>query len=117
HAFNLSSKYRVTPRWTLNFLFMYERYKESDWTVDNVTPSLANLVLNGFTTTTPADVRSVLLPILHPSYEAYFTAFSLAYTFGPGMREESRTREWSCWKLIGPKRRRLVVERGCVEKE
>jgi hypothetical protein len=49
--------------------------------VDNVTPSLANLVLNGFTTTSPADVRSVLLPILHPSYEAYFTAFSLAYTF------------------------------------
>jgi len=81
HAFNLSSKYRVTPRWTLNFLFMYERYTESDWTVDNVTPSLANLVLNGFTTTSPADVRSVLLPILHPSYEAYFTAFSLAYTF------------------------------------
>ncbi len=81
HTFNVSTRYRVTPQWTLKLLYMYERYTESDWTVDNVTPSLANLVLDGFATTAPADVRSVLLPIQHPAYEAHFTGFSLAYVF------------------------------------
>ncbi|HKC95987.1 MAG TPA: MtrB/PioB family decaheme-associated outer membrane protein [Nitrospira sp.] len=81
HTLNISSRYRLTPQWTLKLHFMYERYTESDWTVDNVTNSLANLVVEGFTTTSAADVRSVVLPIQHPNYEAYFTAFSLAYRF------------------------------------
>jgi MtrB/PioB family decaheme-associated outer membrane protein len=81
HVIQASTRYRMTPQWTVKLLYMYERYTQSDFTVDNVTPSLANLVLNGFTTTSPADVRSVLMPILHPAYEAHFTGFSLAYAF------------------------------------
>jgi len=81
HMINASARYYVTPQWTLKMIYLYERYRESDFTVDNVTPSLANVVVDGFITTSAADVRSVLIPILHKAYEAHFMGFSVAYRF------------------------------------
>lgn len=81
HTLNVATRYRVTPQWTLKVVYLYERYRESDFTVDNVSASLANFGFDGFTTTSAADVRSVLVPIQHQAYEAHFTGFSVAYTF------------------------------------
>lgn len=81
HIVNASARYYVTSQWTLKMVYLYERYRESDFTVDNVTPSLANVTVDGFTTQTAADVRSALIPIQHPAYEAHFVGFSIAYTF------------------------------------
>ncbi|MDH4082503.1 MAG: MtrB/PioB family decaheme-associated outer membrane protein [Nitrospira sp.] len=81
HVVQASARYRVTLHWTLKMVYLYERYRESDFTVDNVTPSLANVVVDGFTTPSASDVRSVLIPIQHPAYEAHFMGFSVAYQF------------------------------------
>jgi hypothetical protein len=81
HVVQASARYRVALHWTLKMVYLYERYRESDFTVDNVTPSLANVIVDGFTTTSPADFRSVLIPIQHGAYEAHFTGFSVAYQF------------------------------------
>ena len=81
HVVNASTRYYVTPQWTLKMVYLYERYRESDFTVDNVTPSLANVTVDGFTTAAAGDVRSVLVPIQHPAYEAHFVGFSAGYKF------------------------------------
>jgi len=81
HVVQASARYRLTLNWTLKVVYLYERYLESDFTVDNVTPSLANVVVDGVGTQSASDVRSVLIPIQHGAYEAHFMGFSVAYRF------------------------------------
>jgi len=40
--------------------------------VDNVSASLVNVTVGGFTAATAQNVCSVLIPIQHPAYEAHF---------------------------------------------
>lgn len=81
HVVQASARYWLTLNWTLKVIYLYERYLESDFMVDNVTPSLANVVVDGFATQSASDVRSVLIPIQHGAYEAHFMGFSVAYRF------------------------------------
>ncbi len=81
HVIQASARYRLTLNWMLKVVYLYERYRESDFMVDNVTPSLANVVVDGFATQSASDVRSVLIPIQHGAYEAHFMGFSVAYRF------------------------------------
>jgi MtrB/PioB family decaheme-associated outer membrane protein len=81
HVITAAARYHFTPQWTLKLVYLYERYRETDFTVDNVTPSLANVSVEGFQTPAAGDVRSVLIPIQHPSYEAHIVGFSIGYRF------------------------------------
>jgi len=81
HVINVTSRYNLTSRWTLKLNYAYERYIESDFTTDGVSPSLENFSFDGFSTTSDGDNRSVLLPIQHPNYEAHIVAFSTSYRF------------------------------------
>ena len=81
HVVNASARYYVMPQWTLKVSYLYERYTESDFTVDNITPALAATNVEGFTTTAAGNTRSVLIPIQHPAYEAHFVGFSVGYKF------------------------------------
>jgi MtrB/PioB family decaheme-associated outer membrane protein len=81
NVINVVTRYYVTPQWALKFGYSYERYRETDFTVDTVSPSLANVSVDGFTTPAAGDVRSVLIPIQHPAFEAHIIAFSVGYKF------------------------------------
>ena len=81
HVVNASARYHVTSQWTLKLAYLYERYRETDFTVDNVNPSLAASTVDGFTPTATGNIRSVLIPIQHPAYEAHFVGFSAGYKF------------------------------------
>lgn len=81
HVVNASARYYVMPQWTLKVSYLYERYTESDFTVDNITPALAATNVEGFTTIAAGNTRSVLIPIQHPAYEAHFVGFSVGYKF------------------------------------
>ncbi len=82
HTVNVGSQYRVTPRWSLKLNYTYERYLESDFTTDGVPESLANFSFDGFSTAgSRADVRTVLIPVQHPNYDAHFVTFSTVFTF------------------------------------
>lgn len=81
HVVNASARYHVTSQWMLRLVYLYERYQETDFTVDNITPSLANVTVDGFTPVTAGNVRSVLIPIQHQAFEAHFVGFSVGYKF------------------------------------
>ena len=82
HTVNVDSQYHVTSQWTLKLNYVYERYLESDFTTDGVPESLANFSFDGFSTAgSRADVRTVMVPVQHPNYEAHIVAFSTVYTF------------------------------------
>jgi hypothetical protein len=49
--------------------------------VDNVTPSLAEVTADRFTTATAQNARSVLIPIQCVAYEAHFVGFTVGYKF------------------------------------
>ena len=80
HVVNVTSRYHVNRHWSLKINYAYERYLESDFTTDGVSPSLANFSLDGFSTGR-ADARSVLLPVQHPDYHAHIVAFTTSYQF------------------------------------
>jgi MtrB/PioB family decaheme-associated outer membrane protein len=81
HVANVVIRHYLTTQWTLKVGYSYERYRETDFTVDTVSPSLANVSAGGFTTPAAGDVRSVLIPIQHPAFEAHIVAFSVGYKF------------------------------------
>ena len=81
HVVNAAGRYYVTPQWTLKVVYLYERYRETDFTADNVSAALAASTVDGFTPTTAGNIRSVLIPIQHPAYEAHFVGFSAGYKF------------------------------------
>lgn len=81
HVVNAAGRYYVIPQWTLKVVYLYERYRETDFTVDNVSAALAASTVDGFTPTTAGNIRSVLTPIQHPAYEAHFVGFSAGYKF------------------------------------
>jgi len=82
HTFNANLQYFLSPQWSLKLNYAYERYLESDFTTDEVSESLANFSAGGFSTAgSRSDVRSVLVPVQHPNYEAHIVGFSAVFTF------------------------------------
>ena len=81
HGINLTGRYRLTSHWIAQVNYIYEKYLEKDFTTDGITPSLADVAVDGFNTSSASDIRSVLLPLQHPNAAIHFVGFSLGYHF------------------------------------